>query len=182
MAYTFSTVESASLTIEDLRPLIESSFQQIEQNMKFPVEADTQELKIAFVEQVLQQLLLVPSIFIMKIMDDDLVVSYNIGNVTDGTYQNRFTFLGPNKAGTTLWAWRDDISQARYDFLTSHGITRVSAYFPVGSNIPAAMNQLSCYQLEATDTVANTPSIQGWSFDTFNSELITYLLVDPSAP
>lgn len=181
MAYTFSTVESASLTIEDLRPLIESSFQQIEQNMKFPVEANTQQLKMAFLEQVLQQLLLMPSAFVMKIMDDDLVISYNIGNVIDGTYQNKFTFLGPNKAGTTLWAWRDDISQARYDFLTSHDIVRVSAYFPVGSNIPAAMAQLSCYQLETSNTVSTTPRIPGWTFETFNSELITYLLVDPSA-
>jgi hypothetical protein len=38
MAYTFSKIDAASLTIEDVRPLIESSFQQMEQNMKFPVE------------------------------------------------------------------------------------------------------------------------------------------------
>ncbi len=181
MAYTFSKIDAASLKIEDLRPLIESSFQQLEQNMKFPVEADTQQLKMDFLEQILQQILRVPSAFVMKIMDDDLVVSYNVGDVSNGTYQNRFTFLGPNKAGSTLWAWRDDISQARYDFLTSHNINRVSAYFPVGSNIPAAMDLLSCYQLESTQTHTITPNLQGWTFDAFNTELITYLLVDPSA-
>lgn len=181
MAYTFSKIDAASLKIEDLRPLIESSFHQLEQNMKFPVEADTHQLKMDFLEQILQQILRVPSSFVMKIMDDDLVVSYNVGDVSNGTYQNRFTFLGPNKAGSTLWAWRDDISQARYDFLTSHNITRVSAYFPVGSNIPAAMDLLSCYQLESTQTHTITPNLQRWTFDTFNTELITYLLVDPSA-
>lgn len=181
MAYTFSKIDATSLAVEDLRPLIESSFQQLEQNMKFPVEADTQQLKLAFLEQVLQLILRIPSAFVMKIMDDDLTVSYNIGNVTDGTYLNRFTFLGPNKAGSTLWAWRNEISQARYDFLTSHNITRVSAYFPVGSNIPAAMDLLSCYQLESTHTHSVTPNMQSWSFDTFDSELKTYLLVDPSA-
>ena len=181
MAYTFSRIDAASLGIEDLRPLVESSFQQLEQNMKFPVEANTQQLKLAFLEQVLQLILRNPFAFVMKIMDDDLTVSYNIGNVTDGTYHNRFTFLGPNKAGSTLWAWRDDISQARYDFLTSHNISRVSAYFPVGSNIPAAIDLLSCYQLESTEIHSVTPNVQSWSFETFNSELITYLLVDPSA-
>jgi hypothetical protein len=181
MAYTFSRIDAASLGIEDLRPLVESSFQQLEQNMKFPVEANTQQLKLAFLEQVLQLILRNPFAFVMKIMDDDLTVSYNIGNVTDGTYHNRFTFLGPNKAGSTLWAWRDDISQSRYDFLTSHNISRVSAYFPVGSNIPAAIDLLSCYQLESTEIHSVTPNVQSWSFETFNSELITYLLVDPSA-
>jgi hypothetical protein len=181
MAYTFSKIDAASLVIEDLRPLIESSFQQLEQNLKFPIEANSQQLKMDFLEQILQQILSTPSGFVMKIMNDDLIVSYNIGNVIEGTYLNRFTFLGPNKAGSTLWVWRDDISQARYDFLTSHNITRVSAYFPVGSNIPAAMALLSCYQLESTQTYSMTPAIQSWSFETFNSELKTYLLVDPSA-
>ena len=181
MAYTFSKIDAASLAVEDLRPLIESSFQQLKQNMKFPVEANTQQLKLAFLEQVLQLILRNPSAFVMKIMDDDLTVSYNIGNVTNGTYHNRFTFLGPNKAGSTLWAWRNEISQARYDFLTSHNITRVSAYFPVGSNIPSAMALLSCYQLESSEIHSVTPNVQSWSFETFNSELITYTLVDPSA-
>ena len=181
MAHTFSKVEAASLTVEDLRPLVESSLQQLENNIRFPVEANTQELRISFVEQMLQLILRTPSVFVMKIMDDDLIVSYNIGNVLGNTYQNKFTFLGPNKAGSTLWAWRDDISQARYDFLTSHNISRVSAYFPVGSNIPAAIDLLSCYQLESTEIHSVTPNVQSWSFETFNSELITYTLVDPSA-
>lgn len=180
MAYTFSKIDAASLTVEDLRPLIETSFQQVEQNMKFPVEADTQQLKMSFVEQMLQQILRTPSTFVMKMMDDDLAIFYNIGNVVDGTLYSRFSFLGPNKAGSTLWAWRDDISQARYDFLTSHNITRVSAYFPVGSNIPAAIDLLSCYQLESTATHSVTPSSPNWTFETFDSELITYTLVDPS--
>lgn len=181
MAYTFSKIDAASLAVEDLRPLIESSFQQLEQNMKFPIEADTYQLKLAFLEQVLQLILRMPSAFVMKIMEDDLTVSYNIGDVTGGTYHNRFTFLGPNKDGSTLWAWRNEISQARYDFLTSHNITRVSAYFPVGSNIPAAMALLSCYLLESTHTHSMTPNMSNWSFDAFDSELRTYLLVDPSA-
>lgn len=180
MAYTFSKIDAASLTLEDLRPLIESSFQQLEQNMKFPVEADTQQLKMSFVEQMLRQILITPAVFVMKIMEDDLTISYSIGNVVDGTYLNRFTFLGPNKTGSTLWTWRDDISQARYDFLTSHNISRLSAYFPVGSNIPAAMDLLSCYQQESRETHSVTPVIPGWTFDAFDSELITYLLVDPS--
>jgi hypothetical protein len=181
MAYTFSKVETASLTVEDLRPLVESSLQQLEHNIRFPVEADTQQLKMSFLEQMLQLILRTPSTFVMKIMDDDLIVSYNIGNVLEDTYQNRLTFLGPNKAGSTLWAWRDDISQARYDFLTSHDITRVSAYFPVGSNIPAAMDLLSCYQQKSREAHLVTVSIPGWTFEPFDSELITYLLVNPSA-
>lgn len=181
MAYTFSKVEAASLTVEDLRPLIESSLQQLENNIRFPVEADTQQLRISFVEEMLQLILRTPSVFVMKIMDDDLIVSYNIGNVLGNTYQNRFTFLGPNKVGSTMWAWRDDISQARYDFLTSHDIDRVSAYFPVGSNIPAAMDLLACYRQESRETHAIAPAIPGWTYDPFDSELITYLLVDPSA-
>lgn len=180
MAYTFSKIDAASLTIEDLRPLIETSFQQVEQNMKFPVEADTQQLKISFVEQMLQLILRTPSAFVMKMMDDDLTIFYNIGNVEGNTLYSKFSFLGPNKAGSTLWAWRDDISQARYDFLTSHNITRVSAYFPIGSNIPAAIDLLSCYQLESTATHSVTPSSPNWTFETFDSELITYTLVDPS--
>lgn len=180
MAYTFSKIDAASLTIEDLRPLIETSFQQVEQNMKFPVEANTQQLKMSFVEQMLQLILRAPSAFVMKMMDDDLTIFYNIGIVEGNTLYSKFSFLGPNKAGSTLWAWRDDISQARYDFLTSHNITRVSAYFPVGSNIPAAIDLLSCYQLESTVTHSMTPSFQNWTFETFDSELITYTLVDPS--
>jgi hypothetical protein len=180
MAYTFSKIDAASLTVEDLRPLIETSFQQLEQNMKFPVEADTQQLKMSFLEQILQQILRTPSVFVMKMMDDDLTIFYNIGNVIDGTLYSKFSFLGPNKAGSTLWAWRDDISQARYDFLTSHNISRVSAYFPVGSNIPAAIDLLSCYQLESTATHLVTPLSPNWTFETFDSELITYILVDPS--
>ena len=181
MAYTFSKIDTASLTIEDLRPLIEASFQQVEKNMKFPVEADTRQLKMSFLEQMLQLILRTPSVFVMKIMDDDLTVSYSIGNAINGTYHNRFTFLGPNKVGSTLWAWRDDISQARYDFLTSHNISKVSAYIPVGSNIPSAIALLSCYQLETSDMHSVAPSSQNWTFETFNSELITYTLVDPSA-
>jgi hypothetical protein len=181
MAYTFSKIDASSLAIEDLRPLIEASFHQVEQNMKFPDEADTQQLKLAFIEQILQLILRTPSVFIMKMMDDDLTIFYNIGNVVDGTFHSRFAFLGPNKAGSTLWAWRDDISQARYEFLTSHNISRVSAFFPVGSNIPTAIDLLSCYQLESTVTHSVTPSLPNWSFDTFNSEQKTYLLVDPSA-
>jgi hypothetical protein len=181
MAYTFSKIDAASLTMEDLRPLIEVSFQQLEQNMKFPVEADTRQLKISFLEQMLQPILRTPSAFVMKMMDDDLTIFYNIGNVVDSTLYSRFSFLGPNKDGSTLWAWRDDISQARYDFLTSHNISRVSAYFPVGSNIPAAIDLLSCYQLESTATHSMTPSSPNWTFETFDSELITYTLVDPSA-
>ena len=182
MAYTFSKIDAASLTTEDLRPLIEISFQQLEQNMKFPVEADTRQLKISFVEQMLQLILRTPSAFVIKMMDDDLTIFYNIGNVIGDTLYSKFSFLGPNKEGSTLWAWRDDISQARYDFLTSHNITRVSAYFPVGSNIPAAIDLLSCYQLESAATHSMTPALQNWSFDTFDSQLITYTLVDPSAP
>lgn len=182
MAYTFSKIDATSLTIEDLRPLIEISFQQVERNMKFPIEAVTRQLKMSFLEQMLQLILRTPSAFVMKTMDDDLTIFYNIGNVVDGTLYSRFSFLGPNKAGSTLWAWRDDISQARYDFLTSQNISRVSAYFPVGSNIPAAIDLLSCYQLESTATHSMTPSIQSWSYEPFNSELITYMLVDPSAP
>ena len=182
MAYTFSKVEPASLTVEDFRPLVESSLPQLENNIRFPVEAGNQQLKLAFVGQMLQLILRTPSIFVMKIMEDDLTISYNIGNVSGDTYQNRFTFLGPNKAGSTMWAWRDDISQARYDFLTAHNIARVSAYFPMGSNIPAAMDLLSCYQQESREAHSAAPSIPGWTFDPFDSELITYLLVDPSAP
>ena len=149
--------------------------------MKFPVEANSQQLKMSFVEQMLQLLILrTPSAFVMKIMDDDLPIFYNIGNVEGNTLYSKFSFLGPNKAGNTLWAWRDDISQARYDFFTSHNITRVSAYFPVGSNIPAAMALLSCYQLESTATHSVTPSSPNWTFETFDSELVTYTLVDPS--
>jgi hypothetical protein len=181
MAYTFSKIDAASLTIEDLRPLIEASFHQVEKNMKFPVEADTRQLKMTFLEQMLQLILRAPSAFVMKMMDDDLAIFYNIGNVVDGTFYSRFTFLGPNKVGSTLWAWRDDISQSRYDFLTSHNISRVSAHIPVGSNIPSAIALLSCYRLESSDMHSVAPSSQNWTFETFNSELITYTLVDPSA-
>ena len=182
MTYTFSKIDAVSLTIEDLRPLIEVSFQQLEQNIKFPVEADTRQLKISFVEQMLQPILRTPSAFVMKMMDDDLTICYNIGNVVGDTLYSRFSFLGPNKNGSTLWAWRDDISQARYDFLISHNISRVRAYFPVGSNIPAAIDLLSCYQLESAATHSMTLSSPNWTFETFDSELITYTLVDPSAP
>ena len=53
MAYTFSKIDATSLTIDALRPLIEASFQQLEQNMKFPVEADTRQLKMSFIEKML---------------------------------------------------------------------------------------------------------------------------------
>jgi hypothetical protein len=180
MAYTFSRVDPSALVMDDLRPLIESSFHQLLQNMKFPAQADTDALKIAFLEQTLEPLINDPTAFIMRIDEDDHTVSYNIGYVENGIYSNRFTFLRPNKAGSLSWAYDDQVSQARYNFLTSEGVTRVRGYFATGSNIPAAMAQLSCYELETATTIPVKPLVPGWSFEAFERQVITYLLVDPS--
>lgn len=179
MAYTFSRVAPSSLTIEDVRPLIESSFQQILQNMPFPVEADTDAAKMLFLEQLVQPLLANPSIFIMKIMDDSLVVSYNIGMVADGVFHSQFTFLRANNAGSMLWMYRQDVSQGRYDFLTSEGVTHVKTFIPVQSNIPQSIDQLSCYQVETSQTKTVKPIVSGWTYDTFDTQEIVYLLVNP---
>jgi len=183
MAYTFSKADLATLTIQDIRPLVQGSFNKLLQNMKFPVEAKSNTSKREFLEQLLQSMIANPATFVMKIMDDDLTVSYSIGFVSNGIYNINFTFLGPNKLGSLSWAFLAEVSQSRCDFLISEGVDRVRCFFTPESNIPAAMAQLTCYQVETSETqIGVTPNMPGWSFTPFDRTVITYLLVDPSSP
>lgn len=180
MTYTFSKETKETLSFNDIQTLLMSRFNEISSNIIYPNEVASDEEKLSFLNDVLNFYFLKDDIFIMKITDDDLLVSVSFGTIIDDTFKIHMTIIGKNKQNSMMWAYRDDVSQLRYDFLKSNNISYVDLMIPSVSNIPPSMEYIKSYELISSELQSNVQfNFNKWSFGPLDRYNNKYRLINP---
>lgn len=106
-------------------------------NFKFPDACVTDsEKKEFFAGIVLRFVNNVPSKFMFKVMDDDLIVALSVGYIDiNGVLFGMWHLLGPNKSGTRRWVFKPETAQLRYEFFLENGIEFTTVYMPDTSTV-----------------------------------------------